>query len=84
MKTSLVGWAFAMQGNFLGQTWVLVGEDTETAKLSFLCLPKMENKIIYKNIFEHGMQIGAVEPIEQLPEDVFSVIKEQYNENINN
>lgn len=65
------------QGQYIGEFFVYIeGSKTD---YNFLSLPKMIKRTVDKDSFERGIKNKIIKLVENLPENVYSVCKAQYN-----
>ena len=69
-------------GDYAGQLFALVTK-TKTS-FNFLSMPDMKNIEVPKKDFDEGLKKDIVKFVENLPEDIFKVVKAQYEKNSNN
>jgi len=73
---------YAVQtGDYIGQMFAVV--DPTEDSIGCLSLPKMENIKVPRESFDNGRNNDIIKFVEELPEDVYSVIEAQYNKNEN-
>ena len=70
-------------GDYAGQMFALVKKEEQS--YNFLRMPDMKNIEVSNKDFDDGTEKEIIRFVEELPDDVFEVIKAQYikNENIN-
>lgn len=77
-----VGNIFAVHhGDYAGQMFALV--EKEELSYNFLRMPDMKNVSVTKNDFEEGIDKEIIKYVEDLPDDIFDTIEQQYNKNEN-
>ena len=69
-------------GDYAGQLFCLVTK-TETTN-NFLAMPEMKNIEVPNKDFSEGLDKEIIKYVETLPNDVFEVVKAQYEKNSNN
>lgn len=71
-------------GTYAGEMLIYI--KSETLDHCFLSIPKMENRVIPKIIFEHGRNNNILRYVERVPKYVLKTSTAQYvkNENTNN
>ena len=67
-------------GKHLGEFFIYM-EQTETDVI-FLSLPSMDKRLVPLDKFEYGLQNKILDPVEQLPDNIYKLCKEHYS-NIN-
>ena len=73
---------YAVQtGDYIGQMFAVVNPTEDI--IGCLALPKMENIKVPRESFDNGRNNDIIKFVEELPEDVYSVIEAQYNKNEN-
>ena len=70
-------------GDYAGQMFALINKEEQG--YNFLIMPSMENLFVSNEDFINGYKKEIIKLVEKAPEEVFEVIKAQYekNENIN-
>lgn len=79
------GVAYAVvTGTYCGEMLIFIGELQND--FTFLSVPKNINRNIPKNKFDIGLKHGIVEVVEQVPKEIYEIVKAQFiqNENSNN
>jgi hypothetical protein len=68
-------------GDYVGEMFAVV--DPAEDIIGCLSLPKMKNIKVPRESFDSGRNNDIIKFVEELPEDVYSVIEAQYNKNEN-
>lgn len=68
-------------GKYLGQFFVYMEE--HKAHVTFLSLPSMDKIDVSKEKYTFAIENKILDPVENIPSDVYNLCKEHYN-NINN
>jgi hypothetical protein len=68
-------------GDYVGEMFAVVDPTEDT--IGCLSLPKMENIKVPRESFDNGRNNNIIKFVEELPENVYSVIEAQYNKNEN-
>ena len=69
-------------GDYAGQLFAFINETDSGC--NFLSMPEMKNIEVPKKAFDEGLKKDLVKFVENLPEDIFKVVKAQYEKNSNN
>jgi len=74
------GCSYAVQGgDYVGEIFIYVRRTSST--YDFLSIPKMENRYVNDDMLRLGLDENLLDFVEKIPNDVFSVVKAQFEKN---